>query len=190
MAGQQHPIAGIDEVGRGPWAGPVVACALILHRPVAGLADSKTVVRKKREALLAALDRPGVASYALGVASVAEIDRLNIRQATFLAMRRAVDRLPVRPLKVLIDGRDTPELGVPAGAIVGGDGKVAAIAAASIVAKTWRDALMRRLHARHPHYGWATNVGYGTAEHRTALARHGATRHHRQSFAPIRALAG
>ena len=181
------PIAGVDEVGRGPWAGPVVACALILHQDVVGLADSKTLSARRREALTAALGRPGIASFALGVASVDEIDRLNVRQATFLAMRRAVARLPMRPLRVLVDGRDAPDLGVPTGAVLGGDGKVRAIAAASIVAKTFRDRLMRRLAAHHPAYGWDHNAGYGTAEHALALDRVGVTRHHRRSFAPIRA---
>ncbi|MEO1089214.1 MAG: ribonuclease HII [Pseudomonadota bacterium] len=180
-------IAGIDEVGRGPWAGPVVACALVLHRPVPGLADSKTLSAKRRVALTAILSDPAVAAFAIGAASAAEIDRINVRQATFLAMRRAVDRLPVRPLRLLIDGRDAPDFGLPAGAVIGGDGKIDAIAAASIVAKTARDALMAGLARRHPGYGWQTNVGYGTAEHRAALARLGVTAHHRRSFAPVRA---
>jgi ribonuclease HII len=191
VLGCNDPIAGIDEVGRGPWAGPVVACALVLHRAVPGIADSKTLSAKARGVVTAALSAPGVASFAIGVASVEEIDRLNVRQATFLAMRRAVTRLPVRPLRVLVDGRDAPDLGVPTGAVVGGDRKVQAIAAASIVAKTFRDRLMARLALRHPAYGWATNVGYGTAAHAVALDRFGVTPHHRRSFAPIRTrLAG
>lgn len=181
------PIAGIDEVGRGPWAGPVVVCALILHREVEGVADSKTLSIRTRERLTAVLRRPEVATFALGAASVTEIDRLNVRQATFLAMRRAVARLPVRPVRVLVDGRDAPDLGVPTGAVIGGDRKVRAIAAASIVAKTFRDRLMARLAARYPAYGWATNVGYGTAAHALALEAAGVTPHHRRSFAPVRA---
>ena len=181
------PVAGIDEVGRGPWAGPVVACAVVLRREIDGIADSKTLARLKREALAARLEAKGVADWALGVASVAEIDRLNIRQATFLAMRRAMARLTVRPVRALVDGRDAPDLGVPTGAVVGGDGKVAAIGAASIIAKVHRDALMAKLARRYPHYGWATNVGYGTAEHRAGLERFGVTAHHRRSFAPVRA---
>lgn len=181
------PIAGIDEVGRGPWAGPVVACAVVLHREVDGVADSKTLAKLKREALAAKLAAKGVADWALGVASVDEIDRLNIRAATFLAMRRAMARLRVRPVRALVDGRDAPDLGVPTGAVVGGDGKIDAIAAASVIAKVHRDALMVKLARRHPHYGWATNVGYGTAEHRAGLERAGVTRHHRRSFAPVRA---
>jgi len=181
------PLAGVDEVGRGPWAGPVVACAVVLHREVADLADSKTLARAKREAVAASLRLDGVADFALGVASVGEIDRLNVRQATFLAMRRAVARLPVRPLRVLVDGGDAPDLGVPTGAVVGGDRKIPAIAAASVLAKVWRDALMAKLAVRHPHYGWLTNQGYGTAEHRAGLDRHGVTAHHRRSFAPVRA---
>jgi ribonuclease HII len=180
------PVAGVDEVGRGPWAGPVVACAVVLHREIAGIADSKTLARLKREALAAALEEDGITDWALGVASVAEIDRLNIRQATFLAMRRAMARLTVWPVRALVDGRDAPDLGVPTGAVVGGDGKVAAIGAASIIAKVHRDALMGKLARRHPHYGWATNVGYGTAEHRAGLERCGVTAHHRRSFAPVR----
>jgi ribonuclease HII len=180
------PVAGVDEVGRGPWAGPVVACAVILRREVPGLADSKTLARANREALAHNLRAGEAAVFALGVASVGEIDRLNVRQATFLAMRRAVARLPVRPVRVLVDGGDTPDLGVPTGAVIGGDGKVAAISAASILAKVWRDALMAKLAARHPHYGWRTNQGYGTAEHGAGLDRWGVTAHHRRSFAPVR----
>lgn len=180
------PVAGIDEVGRGPWAGPVVACAVVLRREVDGLADSKTLAKLKRETLAARLEAKGVADWALGVASVAEIDRLNIREATFLAMRRALARLTVRPVRALVDGRDAPDLGVPTGAVIAGDGKVAAIAAASIVAKVHRDALMARLAKRYPGYGWRTNVGYGTPEHRSGLERWGVTPHHRRSFAPVR----
>ncbi|NBB69392.1 MAG: ribonuclease HII [Alphaproteobacteria bacterium] len=180
------PVAGIDEVGRGPWAGPVLACAVVLHREIDGVADSKTLAKLKRETLAARLEAKGVADWALGVASVAEIDRLNIRQATFLAMRRALARLAVRPVRALVDGRDAPDLGVPTGAVRGGDGKIAAIAAASIIAKVHRDALMAKLAGRHPHYGWSTNVGYGTPEHRAGLDRFGVTAHHRRSFAPVR----
>jgi ribonuclease HII len=183
---RRAPVAGIDEVGRGPWAGPVVACAVVLRREIDGIADSKTLAKLKREALCAKLEAQGVADWALGVASVDEIDRLNVRQATFLAMRRAMARLAVRPVRALVDGREAPELGVPTGAVIGGDGKVAAIAAASIIAKVHRDALMAKLALRHPHYGWTTNVGYGTPEHRRGLDRYGVTRHHRRSFAPVR----
>ncbi|TVQ41178.1 MAG: ribonuclease HII [Geminicoccaceae bacterium] len=180
-------IVGIDEVGRGPWAGPVVACALVLHREIAGIADSKTLSAKARLLLTAALREPGVATFGLGAASAAEIDRLNIRQATFLAMRRALARLPVRPGRILVDGRDAPDLGVETEAVIGGDRTVAAIAAASILAKTCRDGLMVRLDARHPGYGWARNVGYGTAAHALALDRLGVTPHHRVTFKPVRA---
>ena len=184
------PIAGVDEVGRGPWAGPVVACALILHRELAGIADSKALARPRREALRDALADPRVATLGIGLATVEEIDRLNIRKATFLAMRRAVDNLPARPSHLLVDGRDAPDLGVPADAVIGGDRKVEQISAASIVAKCHRDALMRALALEHPGYGWQTNVGYGTLEHRLALDRLGVTPHHRRSFAPVRARLG
>ncbi len=184
-------IAGVDEVGRGPWAGPVVACALVLHRQVHGLADSKALRAERRTELAAVLASPRVATAAIGVASVSEIDRLNIRVATFLAMRRAVERLPLRPDQLLIDGREAPDLGgIEAAAVIGGDGKVNAIAAASIVAKTWRDALMQRLAERYPAYGWSTNAGYGTAAHRRALLAFGVTGHHRRSFGPVRAALG
>jgi ribonuclease HII len=181
-------IAGVDEVGRGPLAGPVVAAAVILLAPVAGLADSKVLAAPVRAQLAAALQgaaRIGVARIGVGAASVAEIDRLNILQASLLAMRRAVLRLGCLPDLALIDGNRTPELPCPAEAIVDGDALIPAISAASIVAKVTRDALMRRLAGRYPGYGWDTNVGYATALHRDALQHLGPCRHHRRSFVTV-----
>lgn len=191
-AGFDGPVFGVDEVGRGPWAGPVVAAAACLDpaRIPPGLADSKSLSPARREALAARLAEvaPGLA---VAEASVGEIDRLNIRAATLLAMARAVAALAARvgpPAMVLVDGNALPELGVPARAIIRGDGEVASIAAAAIVAKVARDQLMGALAAVHPGYGWARNKGYGTAEHAAGLARLGVTAHHRRSFAPIAKL--
>ena len=181
-------VAGIDEVGRGPLAGPVVAAAVILRASVAGLADSKTLTAARREALAEELRASAV--IALGAASVAEIDRLNILWASLLAMRRAVLRLALRPELILVDGNRVPEpLPCAARAVIGGDGTEPAIAAASIVAKVARDRCMRRLALRHAGYGWESNVGYGTAIHLDGLARLGATPHHRRSFRPVREAA-
>ena len=178
-------IAGIDEVGRGPLAGPVLAAAVVLQGPVDGLADSKSMSAVRREALFQILLRH--AFIGIGAASVREIDRLNILQASLLAMRRAAMRLsgPI-PGVVLVDGREAPALPWRVRTVVGGDREVPEIAAASIVAKVVRDRLMQRLAARHPGYGWETNVGYATATHLHALQRVGACRHHRQSFRPVR----
>ena len=179
-------LAGVDEAGRGPLAGPVVAAAVIVipgTRCLEGVTDSKLLSRRRREHLAAAI----VASlpYAVGAASAREIDRLNIRRATALAMRRAVLRLPAAPDQVLLDGLPMPELGMPHEALVGGDRRCYAIACASIVAKTMRDHLMRLLARRYPAYGWERNAGYGTPQHIEALARCGPTPHHRRSFAPL-----
>jgi ribonuclease HII len=176
-------VAGVDEVGRGPLAGPVVAAAVILVRPVRGLADSKVLSLDERERLAARLWR--TARIGIGAASVAEIDRLNILQASLLAMRRAVARLGCLPDLALIDGNRAPELPCPAEAIVDGDALVPAISAASIVAKVTRDRLMRRLAGRYPGYGWETNVGYPTPAHVEALSQIGPCCHHRRSFRPI-----
>jgi ribonuclease HII len=181
-------IAGVDEAGRGPWAGPVVAAAVILRgRVPAGLDDSKRLTARRREALFAALQGSD-AIIGIGEASVAEIDAINILQATHLAMTRAVMGLGVEPAHVLVDGNRLPKWRWPARAIVGGDGLEPAISAASIIAKVTRDAIMAELDARHPGYGWAANQGYGTAAHADGLRRLGVTVHHRRSFAPIRAL--
>jgi ribonuclease HII len=187
-------VAGIDEAGRGPLAGPVVAACVLLdieHTPrklQRALDDSKQLSREEREAaftLLAAARTEGSVSIGVGAASVGEIDRINILQATFLAMRRALARLPVPPDHVLIDGNQLPrDLPCPATALVGGDGLSFSIAAASIVAKVLRDRAMHRLAARYPGFGWMTNVGYGTQRHTQGLAQHGPSPHHRLSFAP------
>jgi ribonuclease HII len=177
-------VGGIDEVGRGPLAGPVVAAVVVLVTPVDGIDDSKRLTPARRVEL-ARLIRAS-ARVGLAAASVAEIDRLNILQATWLAMRRAVRRLGVRPEQLLVDGDRAPDFGIPARCIVGGDALEPAIGAASIVAKVARDGLMMRLARRYPGYGWEHNVGYGTEEHRLAMARLGLTPHHRRSFAPAR----
>ena len=188
-------VAGVDEAGRGPLAGPVIAAAVILDpaRPIAGLADSKTLSEAARERL-AQLIRVRASAWALGSAGRAEIDALNILQATLLAMRRALLALPVRPAHVQIDGNRAPsleDLGCSVETVVRGDATVAAIGAASILAKTHRDALMRALERVHPGYGFARHKGYGTAAHLAALARLGPSSEHRLSFAPVRAaLAG
>jgi ribonuclease HII len=176
------PVAGVDEVGRGPLAGPVVVAAVILRRPLAGLADSKQLSEARRRELDAAIRAN--AQVALAAASVAEIERFNILGATMLAMRRAVLRLGVRPSLVLVDGNRPPRLDLPVRCVVGGDATVPEISAASIVAKVARDALMVRLARRHPGYGWERNAGYGTPEHLAALHRLGVNCHHRKSFAP------
>lgn len=178
-------LAGLDEVGRGPLAGPVVAAAVVL-RPeqcFQGAADSKTLSPERREALCARIRREAAAC-ALGAASTREIERLNVLGATRLAMLRALDGLPCSPERILVDGRpleDFPEHT----ALVGGDARSHTVACASIVAKVIRDRLMRLLDPRYPAYGWARNKGYGTPEHRRALDRHGPTPHHRRTFAPI-----
>jgi ribonuclease HII len=183
MAG---PIAGVDEAGRGPLAGPVVAAAVILNRKKIpkGLNDSKKMTAEARETAFAAILDCAIA-VGIGEASVDEIDLINIRQATHLAMARAVRALAVAPMFALVDGNDAPALPCPCDTIVEGDGRSVSIAAASIVAKVTRDRLMIALHGEHPGYGWITNKGYGTGEHLEALGRLGPCRHHRRSFAPV-----
>ena len=174
-------IAGVDEVGRGPLAGPVVVCAIVMPpeaRAIAGVADSKTLTPVVRERL-AVVIRERALALALGAASVKEIAQLNIYHATALAMRRALARLAIAPDAVLVDGKPIKTLGVPHLAVVKGDARCYVIACASIVAKVTRDRLMARLHARHGDYGWNTNAGYGTPIHISALRRHGLTAHHR-----------
>lgn len=182
-------MAGVDEAGRGPLAGPVVAAAVILDelQPVRGLADSKVLTALKRERLNDEI-RAKALCCSVGVATVEEIDELNILQATMLAMRRAVDGLRLLPARVMVDGNRIPVLKVPAVAVVGGDALVQAISAASIVAKVHRDRLCLDLDRDHPQYGFATHKGYGTPEHLEALRRHGACVQHRRSFAPVREL--
>jgi len=182
-------VAGVDEVGRGPLAGPVVAAAVILDdlHPIRGLADSKSLGASTRSRLDAEI-RAKALCVSVAQASVQEIDDLNILGATMLAMRRAVDGLRLLPSRVLVDGNRLPVLKVPAEAIVKGDARVASIAAASIVAKVHRDALLARLHDEHPQYGFADHKGYPTPEHLQALRLHGACVQHRRSFAPVRAV--
>jgi ribonuclease HII len=180
-------LAGVDEVGRGPLAGPVVACAVVMPgdgRAIRGVDDSKELSREQRERLATRIHARAIA-VAIGAASVREIDRLNILQATVLAMRRAITRLSVVPHHVLIDGTPMRTLGIEHTAIVDGDARCYSIACASIVAKVTRDRLMRALAVRHPQYKWETNKGYGTADHQAGLALHGLTPHHRRSFAPV-----
>jgi ribonuclease HII len=187
-----HRVAGVDEAGRGPLAGPVVAAAVILDpaREIPGLADSKALSATARAAL-AELIRTRSSAWAIAWADAAEIDALNILAASMLAMRRAVDRLGIAPVHVQVDGNCCPRLGrgCTVEAVVGGDASVPAISAASILAKTWRDAWMERLELRHPGYGFARHKGYPTAEHRTALLQLGPCAAHRRSFAPVARLA-
>ena len=180
-------MAGVDEAGRGPLAGPVVAAAVILDpdQPIPGLADSKTLSELQRESL-AGLIKARALAWALGHAEAAEIDEINILQATLLAMRRAVEALSLRPHKVLVDGNRCPVLTVPVQAIVKGDSKVAAISAASILAKVARDQEMRELDVRYPGYGFARHKGYPTREHLACLERLGASAVHRRSFRTVR----
>ena len=182
----EGPVCGVDEAGRGPLAGPVVAAAVIFHKPRApkGINDSKLLAPDIRENLFDAIS--ATAAVGIGIASVEEIDEINILQATFLAMRRAVAALPSLPRHVLIDGNLTPDLGCPATAIVKGDGLSLSIAAASIIAKVTRDRIMRDLDLPHPGYGFAQHKGYGTPAHLDAIARLGPSPVHRRSFAPFR----
>lgn len=181
-------LAGVDEAGRGPLAGPVVAAAVILddRRPIAGLADSKKLSASRRDALYDEI-RARALCCSVAMASVEEIDRLNILQATMLAMQRAVKGLRLRPGMVLVDGNRLPMLDVLAEAIVKGDDKVPAISAASILAKVTRDRMMGELDLAHPAYGFAAHKGYGTAAHLSALAELGPLPEHRRSFAPVAA---
>lgn len=187
-------LVGVDEVGRGPLAGPVVAAAVVFPegcRRLRGLRDSKLLAQARREQLAAAIR--GVAlGIGVGAASVREIDRLNIRVASALAMRRALvpvlARLAEMPAWVLIDGLPLPEIGLAHEALVDGDARCHSIAAAAVIAKTVRDGLMRRLAPRHPGYGWDTNVGYATEIHQQGLRLFGPTPHHRRSFSPIAQL--
>jgi len=180
-------ICGVDEAGRGPLAGPVSAAAVILDekRPITGLADSKKLSEKQRD-LLAPIIRERALAWAVAYAEVDEIDQLNILQATLLAMKRAVLALHIQPQQVLVDGLYCPQTGLPSQAIVKGDSKIAAISAASILAKTARDELMLRLHEQYPQYGFNGHKGYPTAAHLAALREHGVSEVHRRSFRPVR----
>lgn len=182
-------IAGVDEAGRGPLAGPVVAAAVILdeRQPVRGLNDSKLLNVRTRERLFDEI-RAKALCCSIAQASVEEIDRINILQATLLAMQRAVEGLRLRPHGVLVDGNQVPRLQMAVQALVGGDARVKAISAASILAKVHRDRLCLELHEQEPQYGFADHKGYSTPQHLAALRRHGACPHHRRSFAPVREL--
>jgi ribonuclease HII len=195
---EAYLLIGVDEAGRGPLAGPVVAAAVVFPascRPVRGVRDSKTLPAAARTRLAAAIRRRAL-QVGVGAASVREIDRLNIRVATALAMRRAITRLlwrsgvlePTDGFRILIDGLPMPEVGYTHRALVDGDARCHSIAAAGIVAKTVRDRLMHRLATRHPGYGWESNVGYGTLSHHTGIRDQGITPHHRLSFGPCSQL--
>ena len=181
-------IAGVDEAGRGPLAGPVVAAAVILDelKPIKGLADSKVLTARRREALAEQIFANALCC-CVGVASAEEIDRLNILQATLLAMQRAVAGLRLLPHRVVVDGNRAPLLSMPVAAVIKGDARVAAISAASILAKTHRDGLCLQLHEVFPGYGFAAHKGYPTVEHLQALQRLGPCSAHRRSYAPVRA---
>ena len=184
-------VAGVDEVGRGPLAGPVVAAAVVFPNGVpdelaALLDDSKKLTAEQRVEAYVALLASGTAEIGVGAASVAEISRINILRAALLAMRRAVARLPVVPVVALVDGNQPPSLPCPVQCVVGGDARCLSIAAASIVAKVVRDRAMTRLAIRLPLYGWHSNAGYGTAAHRAAITAHGPSRHHRPTFGAVR----
>ena len=182
-------VCGVDEAGRGPLAGPVVAAAVILdpNNPIDGLNDSKKLSARRRERLKAEICAKALA-WAVAEASVEEIDTINILHASMLAMQRAVDALSVRPIHALIDGNRCPKLACEVEAVVGGDGKIEAIAAASILAKTTRDAGMSNLHLCYPQYGFDRHMGYPTALHLRALREHGPSPVHRRSFSPVRQL--
>jgi len=182
-------LCGVDEAGRGPLAGPVYAAAVVLgtdHR-ISGLTDSKKLTAHRRDVLATQIKSVAVA-WAIGIATVEEIDALNILQATLLAMRRAVEDLSVVPSEVMVDGLFVPVIAMPARAIVRGDSSVEEISAASILAKTARDSYMLELHERFPQYGFDRHKGYPTAAHVSALRTHGVSIVHRRSFAPVRAL--
>lgn len=186
LACSHSPVCGVDEVGRGPWAGPLVAGAVILpaDHGIEGIADSKKVQRAKRDAISDLLHAR--VAVGIGIVTVAEIDAMGLTVANDLAMARAIERLPLRPAYALVDGKRMPK-GLPcaAEAIIKGDATSLSIAAASIVAKVARDRMMTELARDYPQYGWETNAGYGVAAHKAALEAHGVTPHHRRSFAPI-----
>ena len=198
--GREGLVAGIDEAGRGPWAGPVLAAAVILdpnRLPAAlaeGLDDSKVLSAAKRRELFGGLRAHAAiglgAAIGIGAASVTEIEDRNILQATFLAMARALAALPERPALALVDGNRAPDLPCRVETVIGGDARSLSIAAASIVAKVTRDRIMARLAGRYPDFGWERNAGYGTPEHKGGLDRCGVTPHHRRTFAPIRKILG
>ena len=183
------PVVGVDEAGRGSWAGPVVACAVILDAKISsselltGLDDSKKISKKRRNKLNCLLTKH--ASIGVGVSSVEEIDKLNILQATFVAMKRSIQNLGISPGMILVDGNTLPDWPYNSKAIIKGDSRSLSIAAASIVAKVSRDCIMTNLANNYPEYGWERNAGYGTKLQQQALSDHGITKHHRLSFKPV-----
>ncbi|PIR39434.1 MAG: ribonuclease HII [Alphaproteobacteria bacterium CG11_big_fil_rev_8_21_14_0_20_39_49] len=181
-------IAGVDEAGRGPWAGPVVAGAVILNRDdfPSGIDDSKKISEKNREYIFDKLQE--VAQIGVGIVNVEDIDEMNILQASMLAMKKAVDNLSVKPDIALIDGNKCPVLDCKAHAVIKGDSKSLSIAAGAIIAKVTRDRIMKRIAEEFPYYGWEKNAGYGTKIHREGLEKYGVTVHHRKSFKPIAQL--
>ena len=183
-----HYIAGIDEAGRGPWAGPVVAAAVILEKDdiPEGLHDSKKISPGKREKIFDSLTEK--ADIGIGIIDFEEIDQLNILQASLKAMQLALSQLSSPPCYALIDGNKCPDLPIPSQAVIKGDSQVMSIAAASIIAKVTRDRIMKKIGAEFPGYGWERNMGYGTKEHAEALLKLGVTPHHRRSFAPVKKL--
>ena len=188
-AGVDGHVCGVDEVGRGPLAGPVVAAAVILPVKLSrslsrAIDDSKKLPPRIREDIAGELH--AIAMVSIGLATVEEIDEINILRASLVAMRRAIAGLPHVPALALIDGNQKPPVDIPCQTVIGGDGIELSIAAASIVAKVYRDRLMAELHEAHPHYGWNANSGYATQHHRDAIKQHGPTSHHRTSFAPVR----
>jgi len=188
---EKRLIAGVDEVGRGPLAGPVIAAAVILNEPclIVGLADSKTLSQKRREALAIQIRQQALA-FALGRAEVEEIDKINILQASLLAMKRAIEQLPIAPHHVLVDGKYCPKTDYTMEAIIQGDKTVPVISAASIIAKVARDQEMCEMDILYPDYGFAAHKGYPTRAHRQALQQYGVTPIHRRSFAPVRDVLG
>lgn len=192
----KDPVGGVDEVGRGPWAGPVVAAAAFFSDPsslpppfLEKIKDSKKLSKEKRDSIFEELQTLKTFHFGIGLASVEEIDALNILKATFLAMERAITSMAQAPSIFLIDGKYIPRFeGLETHPVIGGDGISLSIAAASIMAKVTRDKLMEDLAKVHPFYGWETNAGYGTVQHQNAIKRYGITPHHRKSFAPIRAM--
>ncbi|MFJ5445266.1 ribonuclease HII [Methylobacillus methanolivorans] len=191
MNNDRSIICGVDEAGRGPLAGAVYAAAVILdpQRPIIGLADSKTLSEKKRDALAIEIKQYALA-WAIASCSAEEIDEINILQASLLAMKRAIEQLTVPPTQVLVDGLHCPKIGIPSQGIVKGDSKVQEIAAASILAKTARDHEMVEMHARYPQYDFAKHKGYPTAHHLKLLAEHGVCDIHRRSYAPVKRILG
>ena len=189
ILGSTNIVCGVDEAGRGPLAGPVYAAAVILDpaKPIAGLNDSKKLTEKARDRLAFIIKAEALAWH-IASATVEEIDRLNILQATMLAMTRAVEGLKIQPEEVLVDGNRCPDWGYVSKAIIEGDARVAEISAASILAKTARDAVMVELHGRYPQYNFAGHKGYGTAAHLKAIKQHGPCPEHRRSFAPVREM--